>query len=94
MTRAIVHVPNEEYEADADLCMQYIEEHGYEFVGLVRGDWDNVKSVFDRDGASVAIVASEEYLDPHRKGRVEVVANQPAPGRWERTRIIRRNAAE
>lgn len=72
MTRALIHVPTEDYEAYADCCMDYINERGYEFVGIVRGGYDKVKSVFDRDGATVAIVATEAYLDPNRKGRVEV----------------------
>lgn len=79
MTRALIHVPTEAYEAHADRCMRYIEEHGYEFVGLIRDDWTKVKHMFDNDGASVAIVADVEHLDPNRKGRVEVVPDRPVP---------------
>lgn len=94
MTRAIVFVPSTDYEIHTDRCMQYLKEQGYQFEGLIRGDWAKVLRMFADDGASIAIVATEEHLDPERKPRVEVVANQPSPDRWQRTRIIRRTAEE
>lgn len=79
MTRALIHVPVDEYEAHADRCMDYINEQGYEFVGFVHGEYQKVKDIFDRDGASVAIVATDAHVDRNRKGRVEVVPNRPVP---------------
>lgn len=95
MTRAIIFVTNEEYEAQADRCMQYLEERGYEFEGLVRGDWTKVQHMFDNDGATVAIVAEEVCLDPNRKPRIEVATNQPASqfDRHHRTTRINRPGA-
>lgn len=95
MTRALIHVPTEDYEAYADRCMDYLNERGYEFVGIVCGEYEKVQKMFDNDGATVAIVASETYLDPDRKPRIEVATNHPA-SQFEKhhrtTRVNRRDA--
>lgn len=94
MTRAIVYVPCGEFDPHAARCMQYCQDRGYEFQGLVRGNWSAVQRLLSDGEASVVIVSTEEHLDPDRKPRIEVVAHQPAGDQWsKRTRIIRRNAA-
>lgn len=94
MTRAIIYIPSDAFEPHASMCMQYCEARGYTFEGLVRDDWPAVQRMFDNDEASVAIVSEFKHLDPNRKPRVEVVADQPPAGQEElpihrRTRIIR-----
>lgn len=94
MTRAIIYVPSDGFEAHASRCMEYCKAQGYEFKGLIRGNWEAARGMALRGETTVVIVASEQHLDPQRKPRIEVVANQPGETRWEnRTRIIRRNAA-
>lgn len=95
MTKAIIYVPHGQFDPHAALCMQHCEDRGYDFHGIVSGDWGAVQRMLGDGEASVVIVSTEAHLDPNRSPRIEVVANQPAGGRWAgRTRIIRRNAAE
>lgn len=94
MTRAIVYVKTDsEYEAHAARCLEHCQQRGYEFQGLIRDDWEAAQKMLGDGQTSVIIVASETQLDPDRKPRIEVVANQPPATKWEeRTRLIRRNA--
>lgn len=78
-SRAIIFVKSEDFDPNAAQCMQYCEEQGYQFEGLVRDDWEEVKRMFAEDQATVAIVASLDDLDPNRKPRVEVArTNAPS----------------
>lgn len=96
MTRAIIFVPpGPGYEQSAAQCLDHAEFCGYQLAGIVR-DWQEVHRMLGNGEVSVAIVADERDLDPQRKPRVEVVANQPAAGssqEQQRTRLIRRNGA-
>ena len=90
MTRAIIHVPpTEDFDQHASRCLDYCEQQGYEFQGITR-DWAAVQQMLGDGQTSVVIVSTEEHLDPNRKPRVEVVANQPASRYETRTRLIRR----
>jgi hypothetical protein len=91
MTKAVVFVPSRDFDPHAARCVAYVEERGYELVGIVRDDWAAVQKMMVDGETSVVIVSEERHLNPRRKPRVEVVANAPAPSRWEqRTRVIRR----
>lgn len=95
MTRAIIYIPSDAFEPHASMCMDYCEAQGYDFKGLIRDNWKAVQQMLDNDEASVAIVSDFKHLDPNRKPRVEVVADQPPANRWDdgptrrTTRIIR-----
>lgn len=79
MTRAVIYTTTEEYEPQVERCMRYLNAKGYQFEGVVRGNWAQVQHMFDNDGASVAIVDREVYLDPKRKPRIEVAADEDLP---------------
>lgn len=81
MTRAIIYVPSGAFDPHAARCMQYLQDRGYEFQGIVRDDWTKAQRMLDNDQATVAIVATVEDLDPNRKPRIEVV---PPDGDTER----------
>jgi hypothetical protein len=90
MTRAIIFVPAKDFEPHADRCLAHCEAQGYEFQGIIRGDWDAAQRMMGDGETSVVLVSTEDHLPPNRKPRIEVVANQ-ALSRWEtRSRIIRR----
>lgn len=80
MTRAIVYVPSDAFEPHATTCMEYCEQRGYQFRGLIRGDWEAVKQMFTDDEASVVIVSDFRHLDPNRKPRLEIVPPRTEPG--------------
>lgn len=94
-SRAVVFVKSTDFDPNAAQCMQYCEQQGYQFQGIVRDDWNVVERMFADDQATVAIVATAADLDPNRKRRIEIVANQPA-ARYEHhprtARIIRPDA--
>lgn len=95
MTRAVVFVKTgDDFEPHADRCLDYCEQRGYHFQGIIRDDWSAVEKMLGTGETSVVIVSTEAHLDPDRRPRIEVVNNQPAATRWEaRTRIIRRDGA-
>jgi hypothetical protein len=92
MTRAIIYIPAGEFDPHAARCVNYAEERGYELVGIVRDNWPAARKMAEDGGTTVVIVSEESHLDPERKPRIEVVANEYSNGsRWERrTRVIRR----
>lgn len=79
MTRAVIFTTSDEYGPQLDRCMRYLNAKGYKFEGVVRGNWAQVQKIFDDDGATVAIVDRETYLDPNRKPRIEVAADDDLP---------------
>lgn len=86
MTRAIIYVPTVAgYERSAALCLDHARQRGYDLKGIVR-DWSAVQRMLGVGEVSVALVADERDLDPARKPRVEVVANQSSPDRFEQRR--------
>lgn len=93
MTRAIVFVPSDEFDPHAARCTAYAEDRGYELQGVIRDDWAAAQRMLGDGQTSVVIVSEESHLDPNRRPRIEVVANQYSSrnSRWEqRTRVIRR----
>lgn len=93
MTRAIIYVPAGQFDPHANRCMDYCKQRGYTFEGIIRDDWEEANRMM-RDGqTSVVLVSRREHLDPNRKPRIEVVAEQPTNRGHHRTRIIRRGAA-
>ena len=93
MTRAIVYVPAGELDPHAARCLAYCEAQGYEFRGIIRGDWAAAERMMGDGETSVVLVSTEGHLPPDRKPRIEVVANQALSQRETRTRVIRRGAA-
>jgi hypothetical protein len=94
VTKAIIFVPDGQFDPHASRCMQYCQQRGYEVEGVVRGDWEAAAGLL-MDGAVHALVVSDpRHLDPHRRPRVEVVAEQDTAPGHRRTRIIRPAAAE
>jgi hypothetical protein len=83
VTRAIIFVPAKDFEPHADRCMDHLHARGYQFQGMICGDWDAAQRMMDDGETSVVLVATETYLDPNRKPRIEVVANQQT-GQYER----------
>lgn len=94
MTRAIVFVKTkiENYKNHAARCVEHSQAEGYDLQGVVADDWDAVKKMLGDGQTSVVLVATEEHLDPKRKPRIEVVANQPsrAGASGKRSQMIRR----
>lgn len=93
MTRAIIFVPSENYDEHAARGLEHCERQGYDFQGLILDDWEEANRMMLDGETSVVIVSTEEHLDPQRKPRIEVVANQPASRYETRTRLIRRDGA-
>lgn len=92
MTRAVVYVPpTADFDQHAARCMEYCEQQGYELRGIIRNDWEAAERMMGDGETSVVIVSTEAHLDPQRKPRIEVVANQAATRHETRTRIIPRN---
>jgi hypothetical protein len=90
VTRAIIFVPEGKFDPHASRCMEYCKRRGYEFQGIV-SDWDAVDRMRAAGEIEVVLVSKEEHLDPNRKPRIEVVANEERRPGLERTRILRRN---
>lgn len=93
MTRAIVFVPGDEFDPHAARCVAYAEDQGYDLIGIIRDNWPAAQKMLGDGETSVVIVSEQAHLDPARKPRVEVVADQYHSGTsgWEqRTRVIRR----
>lgn len=96
MTKAIIYTPTDHFEQHTDQCLDYCAQRGYDVAGVVRDDWHTAMQLAcEGDVAGVVVVARVDHLDPHRRPRVEVVAEQPAIGRASvpRTRVIRRGGA-
>jgi hypothetical protein len=89
LTRAIIFISGQLDPSAADRCMDHVKERGWEFGGLER-DWDEAVRLAKAGEVDVILVDTEAGLDPNRKPRVEVVANQPATRYETRTRLIRR----
>lgn len=95
-SRAIVYIPDADYERSAASCLDHVDEQGYNFKGVTKS-WTTVWRMFSRGEVTVCVVSSPADLDPARKPRVEFVSHQPTKpgGRYwdERTRVIRRPTA-
>jgi hypothetical protein len=92
VTRAIIYVPDGEFDPHASRCMEYCKRRGYKFEGIIRGDWEEANRMMQDGQTSVVLVSTESHLPPQRKPRIEVVANEEREPGMERTRILRRNA--
>jgi hypothetical protein len=93
MTRAVIYVPEGQFDPHADRCMDYLQKRGYQFQGLIRGDWAEAVRMMGDGETSVVLVSTDQHLPADRKPRVEVVADQPTEAGHRRTRIIRRGGA-
>lgn len=91
MTHAIVFVLTQHLLPDAARCIEYCRSRGYDMVGVVRDDWTEAIRLTREGKASVIVAADARHLDPKRRPRIEIVAEQPISDKETRTRIIRRN---
>lgn len=89
MTKAIIFVPEGQFDPHASRCMQYCMEQGYEVEGVVRGNWEAAAGLLIDGAADTMVVSDPQHLDRHRRPRVEVVAEQDGRPGHRRTRIIR-----
>lgn len=94
MTDAIVFVQTQHLLRDAALCIEYCRNQGYNMVGVVKDDWKEAMRMGNAGQAGVIVAADAQHLDPKRRPRVEIVAEQPVSDRETRTRIIRRNGVK
>lgn len=93
MTVALIFVPAGQFDPHAARCLAYCEERGYEVTGIVSGDWKAASDLLCHNFAGVMVVSIAEHLDPHRRPRLEIVAEQETAPGHRRTRIIPRGAA-
>ena len=76
MIKAVIFIPETDFETHAATCLDYCAERGYEVAGIISGNWVAAAAML-RDGAAhILIVACDEHLDPDRRPRIEVVADQ------------------
>lgn len=96
MTGAIVYVASQHLITDAERCMEYCRARGYDLVGIVRDDWSEAVRLIQAGMAGVLVAADARHLDPRRRPRIEIVAEQPTIPGEHRTRVIRgpRSAGE
>lgn len=92
-SRAIIFVESADFEPDAARCMQYLEDRGYQFEGIIQDDQKEAERMLKDNEATVAIVVSADQLKPPiSKPRIEVVPPEtprndpPAAGRGARHR--------
>lgn len=93
--RAIVFVPEEDYEEHAARGIEYANRKGYRFQGIVRGNFRQAERMREVGETSIVIVSKREHIQ-HDPDGVEIVSEAPTTDgpRGERTWPLRETGEE